>query len=168
MKRKDYFSILKEIKENYKIWKPRSDPYSFYNWLNFLTPIEHNVWANIRYLGIPFYPQFPVGKYFIDFADPIKKIAIEVDGKEWHKDKLKDKLRDSNLNKMGWQVIRIQGRDTFKTREDYFTECFYDNLLDLEDEEAEEKNNILLKHYMRDCSEGMLKKLKIEYYQNND
>ena len=44
-------------------------------------------------LGLPFYPQYPIGKYFVDFADPVKKIVIECDGKKYHQDKEKDKRR---------------------------------------------------------------------------
>jgi len=39
-----------------------------------MSPIEFNVWSDIRSNGLMFYPQFPVLNYFIDFADPIRKI----------------------------------------------------------------------------------------------
>src|SRR3990167_9683263 len=100
---------------------PKFDVYGgdWTSWLNF-TPIEENVWHDIRYLGLPFVPQFPFGPYFIDFADPVKRIGIEVDGKEWHKDEVKDRERQNYLEKNGWEIIRIQGCQTYKTYEDYF------------------------------------------------
>jgi hypothetical protein len=33
----------KTIRENYKDWKPRSCPYSYYDWFKIFTPIEKNV-----------------------------------------------------------------------------------------------------------------------------
>lgn len=89
----------------------RISPY----WINWqFTPIEFNVWCDIRNIGIPFYPQIPVLNYFIDFADPCKKIGIEVDGKEFHHDKGKDQKRDLKLQKEGWKIIRIPGSLSFK------------------------------------------------------
>lgn len=57
--------------------------------------------------------QYPVLDYFIDFADPIKKIWIEVDWKEWHLDKEKDKKRQIELEKEWWTIIRIDWKDTY-------------------------------------------------------
>lgn len=123
-----------QIRESYKNWKPRSDPYGYFNWFNVFTPIEYNVWCDIRYWCIPFYPQYPVDKYFIDFADPIKKIGIEVDGKEYHQNFEKDFKRQQEIENLGWEIYRINGRDTYgnehsfslseriiiKIRENYF------------------------------------------------
>ena len=160
----NYFEQLKEIRESYKFWRQGDDPYSIYDWFKIWTPIERNVWGDIRYLGLPFYPQFPVDKYFIDFADPIKQIGIEVDGKEWHRDKEKDENRQKVLEELGWTIIRIQGKTTFRIYEDYFTEDFYDSLLNLEEEDAQEQSELLQQKYFIECSEGILRKLKIEIY----
>ena len=105
--------LRQQIRENYKNWTPRSDPYQYADWLNIFTPIEKNVWIDIRFLGVPFYPQFPIGQYFADFADPVKKIVIEVDGKEFHKDEEKDKVRQREIESKGWKVYRIKGKQTF-------------------------------------------------------
>jgi very-short-patch-repair endonuclease len=43
------------------------------------------------------YPQFPVGPYFLDFADPVKKLGIEVDSRRYHEDRAKDRLREQHL-----------------------------------------------------------------------
>jgi len=75
-----------------------------------MTPIESSLWADIRQLDAVFYPQFPVGKFFVDFANPRAKIAIECDGLQYHLDKAKDAARDAKLAELGWQVYRITGR----------------------------------------------------------
>lgn len=85
------------------------DPY-VRNWLPEFSPIEHNVWSDIRGNGVPFYPQIPVARFFLDFACPMLKIAIECDGKEFH-DIEKDAARDEELGSLGWTVYRLQGHE---------------------------------------------------------
>lgn len=76
-----------------------------------MTPIEFWLWSDIRQANVVMYPQYPVGKFFVDFANPVAKVAIECDGKEFHKDKAKDAARDEELLSMGWTVYRISGKD---------------------------------------------------------
>lgn len=159
-----YFQHLNEIKKAYQYWQPKSDPYSFYDWDLVFTRIEWNVWSDIRYLGLPFYPQFPVGKYFIDFADPENKIAIEADGKDWHNTE-RDRIRDQELNKLNWKVIRLPGKITFKEYEDYFDDHTEEWLRDLEPEQEEEERQNLWSEYITNSSEGILRELKEEYYK---
>lgn len=85
------------------------DPYAL-DFVPDATPIEHQTWVAIRSYALPFYPQIPVLNYFIDFANPFLKIAIECDGKQWH-DKEKDAKRDARLQNIGWTVYRIPGHE---------------------------------------------------------
>lgn len=85
-----------------------------------MTPIETWLWSDIRALDAVLYPQYPVGRYFVDFANPIAKVAIECDGAEWHNDKAKDAARDAELEAMGWTVYRISGSDC-RTEQDQET-----------------------------------------------
>ena len=48
--------------------------------------------------------------YLLDIVIPKQKIDIEVDGKKYHQNKLKDKYRDDFLEKHGWTVIRIPAK----------------------------------------------------------
>lgn len=73
------------------------------------TPIESALWADIRAEDLVFYPQYPVGRFFVDFGNPAHKIAIECDGRAWHVDKEKDRARDARLHALGWSVYRISG-----------------------------------------------------------
>jgi very-short-patch-repair endonuclease len=93
-------------------WDAREDPYVVANWAALFTPIEAAIWSDIRALSLPFWPQFPVGKYIVDFADPVRRIALECDGAAYH-DPIKDRARDAALEKMGWTTYRIPGRDCF-------------------------------------------------------
>lgn len=80
---------------------------------NRMTPIEVALWNEIRMYGLPFYMQYPVGRRFVDFGDPVYQIAIEADGAQYHNQE-KDAQKDRELNDQGWRVYRIKGRDTFK------------------------------------------------------
>ena len=76
------------------------------------TPIEFATWNDIRTYGLPMWPQYPIGRYFSDFADPHKHIVIECDGKRYHSQE-KDAERHSYLLANGWMVYRIPGKDCF-------------------------------------------------------
>lgn len=158
--RETYRECLPEIEKNY----PNFDPYIF-DWTSVFTPIENNVWADIRYLGCPIKcPQFPVSGYFIDFADPVRKIGIEVDGKEWHSSQEqieKDQKREAILKKFGWTIYRIEGAKTYynqrmveqkrRAEDDYFNEL-----------EDEEENKIIPKSESE--SEEIIRKImQLEY-----
>lgn len=117
---KDYFGAIRHnyglysdaVRSGLVTWTYPCDPYLIADWVRIMTPIESAMWHEIRSEGLPFWPQFPVGKYMVDFADPIRKIAIECDGAAYH-DSSKDGLRDKALEQMGWTTYRIPGRDCF-------------------------------------------------------
>lgn len=75
----------------------------------FMTPIEKWFWADIRACDAVLYPQYPVLDFFVDFANPKAKVAIECDGEAYHTDKAKDAARDKRLTDIGWTVYRISG-----------------------------------------------------------
>lgn len=83
------------------------DPYEL-PFLNHASPIEQDAWQCIRIHGLVMYPQFPTCGFFLDYAHPVIKVAIEMDGKEWH-DAAKDAARDRNLIAEGWTIYRIPG-----------------------------------------------------------
>lgn len=64
--------------------------------------------------GIELVKQFPVHSYHLDFCDPDKKIAIEIDGDQHYLD-LKivehDKIRNKFLEDNGWTIFRIKWSD---------------------------------------------------------
>lgn len=102
--RKCYNSLLKGSNEFIS-------PYSIMDWNKEMSPIEFETWKIIRGIGMPFMPEFPVYKYFLDFANPLQKIGIECDSFMYHKDKIKDLKRDAELYKFGWKIFRITGSE---------------------------------------------------------
>lgn len=49
--------------------------------------------------------------YFIDFAIPDYRIAIECDGSQWHRDKVREKIRQKRIEELGWTVVRFSGEE---------------------------------------------------------
>jgi very-short-patch-repair endonuclease len=87
------------------------DPYEWENkGLLRMTPIEEALWSDMREEGVVMYPQYPVGGFFVDFGNPVAKVAIECDGAAYHLDKEKDAARDRALGELGWMVYRFTGR----------------------------------------------------------
>lgn len=100
-----------KIRENYKYWYEWCDKMIwFYGWLEFVdfkpTVIEANFWEDIKSLWILMHPEYPVWKYFIDFADPINMIWVELDWVRWHKDKEKDRIREKYLIEKWWGKMK--------------------------------------------------------------
>jgi very-short-patch-repair endonuclease len=107
------------IRHFYRMWTPMilrqrqdewaMDPYEWDNGMIQMTPIEYWLWGDIRENNLILYPQYPVGGMFVDFGNPVARIAIECDGAAYHKDKEKDRARDARLRDLGWSVYRITG-----------------------------------------------------------
>lgn len=76
-----------------------------------MSPIEAALWCDIRAVGVVLYPQYPVGRRFVDFGNPVAKVAIECDGAAWHVDAEADAQRQREIESKGWTVYRITGRD---------------------------------------------------------
>lgn len=96
-----------------------TDPYVWCNCVQ-LTPIEDAMWCDFRGLGIVMYPQYPVGRYFVDFGNPKAKVAIECDGAAYHLDKDADKRRHQEIEGLGWRIYRFTGRECKETTEDVY------------------------------------------------
>lgn len=132
----------------------RINPYEICDWIQTFTPIERNVWHDIRVIGLPMWPQYPILNYFVDFADPIEKIIIEVDGKEWHQDKEKDLERQNEIEKFGWIFYRIEGKQTFDDTNSCYGDCDY----------VDEEDKIRCDKKYYNCSEYIIKEIKKTHY----
>lgn len=160
---------FKKIKEHYEFLTPLIiarqnthirawvNPYTeFLEWGHIFSPIEEQTWQAIRCFGkAPFYPQYPVGRYFVDFGNPHIKVAIECDGAKWHQDKEKDKNRDLELKKMGWKVYRISGSDCVRSINAYYDIDY------LNENEAEE----ILSSFYSSSIEGLIKAIAIKHFK---
>lgn len=67
-----------------------------------------------RAAGIELRRQARVGPYRVDFADPVRKVIVELDGRRWHEseaDRVRDRRRELQLRAAGWRVIRVTWLD---------------------------------------------------------
>jgi hypothetical protein len=131
-------------------------PYSHIDWMRIFSPIENQAWQAIRGVGsAPMYPQYPVDKYFMDFGNPYVKVAIECDGKAYHRDREKDKKRDERLLELGWTVYRVPGSDCVRPVNwryydlDYIEEC--------------RRGDVLMEFYMTTI-EGVIRAISIKHF----
>jgi very-short-patch-repair endonuclease len=92
------------------------DPYEI-DWTVTMTPIEFGLWQDIRSAGAVLYPQFPIGRYFVDYANPKAMVAIECDGAEFHRDAERDRRRQREIERHGWTVYRFTGRECLEPDE---------------------------------------------------
>lgn len=114
MNKPDYYAI----REMYK--SINTDLYNPYpmDWLSIFTPIELMAWSDIRDYNMKMWPQYPIDRYFADFANIEHKVIIECDGKDWH-DRNKDYARDKKLIELGWVVYRITGKECVRVVDDF-------------------------------------------------
>lgn len=150
-----HWQIRHDIREAYREFTPqlkqgiRLSPYGLgVDFISLMSPIEYSVWCDIRCLGLPLYPEYPVGPYFVDFGDPKRKIAVEVDSFAWHRDVEKDIQREDHIQNIGWSVFRIKSWMIFKTLEDF----------EGKDGTVNEES------YFKESSEGILKAIYRSFY----
>lgn len=72
---------------------------------------ELSAWYIIRNLALPLYPHFPVLGYYISFADPFRRLAIEIEPLPgcWAGDQEQARIARQNEAFLahGWQLVRI-------------------------------------------------------------
>lgn len=82
-------------------------------------PEEILMWAMSQrsLLTGEFKPQIRVGPFFVDFGFERVKLAVEVDGREFHTDPAdmeRDRRRSEYLASCGWTVIRFSASDVMR------------------------------------------------------
>jgi very-short-patch-repair endonuclease len=79
------------------------------------SPIEQYLWDAIEREGLDYLArrQFEIKPYKIDIAFPIARLAVECDGREYHRENVqqleRDQRRDKFLARKGWRTLRIEG-----------------------------------------------------------
>ena len=82
-----------------------------------MSPIEAQLYEAMRREGLDPVPQYCVEGYYVDFAFPDVKVAVEADGRGFHSGvrKERDRKRDWVIRRAGWTVKRFHG-DTIYNR----------------------------------------------------
>ncbi len=73
-----------------------------------------------RLRGFKFRRQVPIGRYVADFASYQAKLVIELDGSR-HADSQRDRIRDEELRRRGFEVLRFWNTDIFLHRDSVLT-----------------------------------------------
>lgn len=97
------------------------DPYII-DWHSYLNANEWSVFAICRCEAISMFPQYPVGRFFLDLGNPYFKVGIEVDSKTWHVLE-KDIERDKELRKLGWKIYHLTSTEAFVYKDLDFYYC---------------------------------------------
>jgi len=82
-----------------------------------MTPAELKLWNELRahrLMGLGFRRQFPVAGYIVDFACPVRKIVVEVDGSQHAEAVAGDEARTARLQQDGWTVLRFWNDDVIR------------------------------------------------------
>lgn len=102
-------SIRKLQKEN-----PKIHPNYILAQKGHVTAIEKLIKEELTRRKLKFEIQHRVLSYWIDFAFPNIKLAVECDGERWHSTEeqiLRDKKRDERLKNVGWTVLRFKDKE---------------------------------------------------------
>lgn len=162
--RRRYEELLPVIIDKY----PITIPYEIADWFLILTKAERMFWDCIRSLAAPFYPEFPVGKYYVDFADPFRKIAIEVHSNKYHLGREeKDFIRQSNIEDLGWSVYHLEAKHMWVVMDDFEKNDFgkeADNVSATRNHDLASK---YLKYYSNDA-DGILRRFMYKHYSDID
>ena len=84
------------------------------------TDAEHRLWSILRGRlldGAKFRRQFPIDRYFADFACPALRLIVEVDGSQHIAGKAYDDARSARLRESGWSVIRFWSNEVLTNTE---------------------------------------------------
>mgnify|MGYP000978705257 CR=1 FL=1 len=79
---------------------------------------EAVLWSELRdrrLNGHKFVRQFPIGRYFADFACREARLVVELDGSQ-HAERAADRDRDAFMAGNGWSVLRLWSADVFHDR----------------------------------------------------
>jgi len=76
-----------------------------------MSPIEHTLYEAMVADGLAPVPQLCVEGYYVDFAFPDVRLAVEADGAAYHagERRQRDAKRDWVLRRAGWTVKRFRG-----------------------------------------------------------
>ncbi len=76
-----------------------------------MSPIEAKLYDAMTREGLSPIAQYCIEGYFVDFAFPEARVAVEADGAAYHQGERqeRDRKRDWVLQKHGWKVLRFHG-----------------------------------------------------------
>jgi very-short-patch-repair endonuclease len=87
-----------------------------------MTNAEVLLWLRLRQkpLDLRFRRQHPIGPYIADFACPMRRLVVELDGAahSTNEEIARDAARGAFLKFRGWRILRFQNQDVYDHIED--------------------------------------------------
>ncbi len=80
------------------------------------TDVERRLWRALRETALPwkFRRQHPIGRRIADFACPVRKLVIELDGGQHAEEWEEDAARSAELAAHGYRVIRFWNNEVIE------------------------------------------------------
>lgn len=105
-RRSNYRRIQREAAE-----RPESTQVATASGDIWMSPIEVKLFEAMQREGLSPKPQYCIEGYFVDFAFPDVRVAVEADGAPYHEGERRehDRKRDWVLERQGWKVLRFHG-----------------------------------------------------------
>jgi very-short-patch-repair endonuclease len=96
--------------------RPESVPVDTPQGTIWLSPIEFQLYEEMRRNGLLPFLQYCIEGYFVDFAFPDVRVAVEADGAEYHSEEryAHDRKRDWVIQRAGWKIMHFKGSTIFQ------------------------------------------------------
>ena len=130
------------------------------------SPNAGKAWSIIRSMQIGLYPQYPALNYFLDFADPYRRIAVFVEERIPSSVMYVD-YQDKALALYGWKVFRIPN----EVSNSYESDLLPIHLVNIDDVNAKSEEQLIeRKKWNQELSkktiDGFFRWLKDNYFKN--
>ena len=152
---------FEEIKKRYKVWFRRAireqhytlPYYEIQSWDKMLDAVAHNIFDDIKCLGVPLYPVYPISEFdYIHFGNPFIKIGIEIAYKNSSREKIDRKLK--RLRSMGWTIYETDSRKAYFTFREYHEYVLKGKDVQFDGMELEDQSKFIEQH--KDHNTGCL------------
>lgn len=156
-----------EVKKRYKLWRRLAireqhytlPYYEIQTWDKLLDPVAHNIFDDIKCLGVPLYPIYPISEYdYIHFGNPFIKVGIEIAYKNSSKERIDRKAKE--LQSKGWTIYVTDSRKAHYTFCEYHEFVLKGKPIQFDDMQPEEQSKFIEQN--KDHNTGCL----LEYINN--
>lgn len=133
------------------------------------TDLQDCVWSEVRGIGLPFYPLFPIQQFYADFADPARKIVLDIEGiaMPYPAELERVKKREQAFLADGWEIHTISSSTVRRLLHDVFDEDYANEIEEAINSEYPYSDDNA--HYLRDAKttlDGYLLYLRrLRYHQ---
>jgi len=96
--------------------RPESVPVDTPQGTFWLSPIEFQLYEEMRRDGLLPFLQYCIEGYFVDFAFPDVRVAVEADGVAYHCGEryARDRKRDWVIQRAGWKIMHFNGSTIYR------------------------------------------------------